>query len=129
MLLQADDVEAAIHNNLDRIDETFLAVLQANLEEARNTGQVEVSSRLKRIRDEVLHLMQQAAPPEIRLINDLLSAESDEAAIAMLHERSDELAPDILTVFEELIRQLREAGNDGAADRLETLRTEAANIV
>jgi hypothetical protein len=128
-LLQTDDVEGAVRANLDRIDETFLAVLQANLEEARNSGQVEVSSRLKRIRDEVLRLMQQAAPPEIRLINDLLSAESDEAAIALLNERSDELNPDILSVFEELIRQLRDAGNEGAADRLEVLRAEAANIV
>ncbi len=128
-LLQTEDIEGAVRANLDRIDETFLAVLQANLEEARNNGQVEVSSRLKRIRDEVLRLMQQAAPPEIRLINDLLSAESDEAAIALLNERSDELSPDILSVFEELIRQLRDAGNDGAADRLEVLRAEAANIV
>jgi hypothetical protein len=129
MLLQAEDVEGAVRANLDRIDETFLAVLQANLEEARNSGQVEVSSRLKRIRDEVLRLMQQAAPPEIRLINDLLSAESDEAAIALLNERSDELSPDILSVFEDLIHQLRGAGNEGAADRLEVLRAEAANIV
>jgi hypothetical protein len=128
-LLQTEDVESAVRANLDRIDETFLAVLQANLEEARNNGQVEVSSRLKRIRDEVLRLMQQAAPPEIRLINDLLSAESDEAAIALLNERSDELSPDILSVFEELIRQLRDAGNEGAANRLEVLRAEAADIV
>jgi hypothetical protein len=128
-LLQTEDIEGAVRANLDRIDETFLAVLQANLEEARNNGQVEVSSRLKRIRDEVLRLMQQAAPPEIRLINDLLSAESDEAAIALLNERSDELSPDILSVFEDLIRQLRDAGNEGAADRLEVLRAEAANIV
>jgi hypothetical protein len=128
-LLQTEDIEGAVRANLDRIDETFLAVLQANLEEARNSGQVEVSSRLKRIRDEVLRLMQQAAPPEIRLINDLLSAESDEAAIALLNERSDELSPDILSVFEDLIHQLRDAGNEGAADRLEVLRAEAANIV
>lgn len=128
-LLQTDDIEAAVRSNLDRIDETFLAVLQANLEEARNSGQVEVSSRLKRIRDEVLRLMQQAAPPEIRLINDLLAAESDEASIALLHERSDELSPDILVVFDELVHQLRDAGNVEAADRLEVLRTEAASIV
>ena len=41
--------------------------IQANLDEARRSGNVEVSSRLQQVRDEVLLLLEQAAPPEVRV--------------------------------------------------------------
>ncbi len=128
MLLQTGDVQAAIQANLDRIDETFLMVLQANLEEARRSGNVEASSRLKVIRDEVMRLIQEAAPPEVRLINDLLALETEEEALQLLHERSADLTPDTLVVMEDLIAQLRDAGNDPAADRLALIHAEAAKM-
>lgn len=128
-LLQSDDLNAAIEANLHRIDQTFMMVLQANIEEAQRSGQVEVSARLKQIRDRVLDLIQQAAPPEIRLINDLLSAQTDEESLELLRERREELSPDLVELMDELVAQLREAGNEPAAQRLEAIRAEAASIV
>ena len=129
MLLSAPDIQTAITNNLDRIDQTFLQVLQANLEEARKSGNIEVSSRLKEIRDEVLALVQAAAPPEIQFINNLLSAETLEDAQSILRDQQDMVSEDLLLVMDDLMDQLRQAGNDQAASRLEALRGEAAAIV
>ncbi len=129
MLLQAGDVQAAIQANLDRIDETFLMVLQANLEEARRSGSVEASSRLKLIRDEVMRLIQETAPPEVRLINDLLAVATEEEALQLLDERSADLTPDTLAVMEDLIEQLRSAGNEPAADRLQVILAAALKMV
>lgn len=128
-LLSANDVEAAVEQNLDRIDQTFLAVLQANLEEARRTGQVEVSSKLKRIRDKVLSLVQQSTPPEVLLINDLLGAETDDQARELLRERRDMLSPDLVAVLGEVAEQLREMGRDAEAQRLVMLQAEAETLV
>ena len=129
MLLQASDIRTAIQSNLDRIDETFLMVLQANLEEARRSGNIEASSRLRQIRDEVMRLIQESSPPEIRLINDLLALESEEEALNLLYERSSDLTPETLEMMEDLIGQFREAGNDPVADRLQVIRSEAEKML
>nr|MBN1229464.1 CpXC domain-containing protein [Anaerolineae bacterium] len=129
MLIQSPDLTQAIVNNVERIDDVFLSVLQANLEEARKAGNVEVSSRLKQIRDTVMQILEAAAPPELRLMNALLSAESDSAALDLLHSRSDELSPDLAEVMGELVEQLRDAGNTSAAERLHMLWEETLRIV
>lgn len=129
MLLQAGDIAAAIRNNLDRIDDMFLQILQVNLEEARKAGNLEVSTRLKEIRDEVLKLIQASAPPEIRLINDLLAVESEEESMQMLQTRQAEINEDLVGVMAELADQLRQGGNGPAADRLENLRAEAQKML
>lgn len=129
MLLQAGDIPGAIRNNLDRIDDMFLQILQVNLEEARKAGNLEVSARLKEIRDEVLKLIQASAPPEIRMINDLLSIENEEESIQLLQSRQSEVNEDLVTVMSELAEQLRQGGNDPAADRLEMLRAQAQKML
>ncbi len=128
MLLQAGDIPGAIRANLDRIDDMFLQVLQVNLDEARRAGNLEVSSRLKEIRDEVLKLIQASAPPEIRLINDLLSIESEPDAIQALHARQAEVNENVIAVMGQISEQLRQAGNDVAAQRMDVLRAEAQKI-
>jgi hypothetical protein len=128
MLLQAPDVAAAIRNNLDRIDDMFLQVLQLNLDEARKAGHVEVSSKLKQVRDEVLKLIQASAPPEVRLINDLLALENENEALEALRTRKAEVNDNLLAVMDELINQLGQAGNDPAVQRLEALKLEAQRL-
>jgi len=128
-LLQSADVETAIRNNLNRIDDVFLRVLQVNLDEARRAGNIEASGKLKQIRDEVLKLIQASAPPEIRLINDLLAAESDSVSLELLRLRQSEVNENLLAVMEELAAQLREAGNEPGAQRLEALKEEAQQLL
>lgn len=128
-LMQAPDIRSALEANLHRIDETFLMVLQTNLEESRRSGNVEASSRLNAIYEEVMGLIQASAPPEVKLINDLLSAEGDDEAIRILDERSEQLTPELLDVMAELVDQLRAAGNEAVAERLEMLQNEAARFV
>jgi hypothetical protein len=128
-LLQAHDIPAAIQANLDRIDDAFLQVLQANLDEARRSGNVDASSKLHQIRDEVLRLIQASAPPEIQLINELLSLESEDESRALLQSRQAEINEQLVHIMGDLSVQLREAGNDQAADRLDQLRAEAEQLI
>src|SRR5574341_318990 len=129
MLLSAPDIPTAIRQNLDRIDDTFLQVLQVNLEEARRTGNVQVSNRLREIRDEVLRLIQESAPPEVQFINDLLSIESEDESLQMLHDRQSEINEGLVAMMGELAEQLRVGGNEPAAQRLEVLREQAQQFI
>lgn len=127
-IMQAPDIKEAVLQNANRIDNTFMNVLQANLEEARRTSNIEASGRLREIRDEVLALVQASAPPEVQFINDLLAVEDEGQAIQTLHERQDQVNGQLVALMEELAGQLRQAGNGAAADRLEVLSQEAAGL-
>ena len=74
-------------------------------------------------------MVQAAAPPEVQFINDLLSAETLEDAQTILQDRQDMLSEDLLLVMDDLADQLRQAGNEEAATRLEALRVDAAALV
>jgi hypothetical protein len=121
-------VGAAIRENYQRIDNTFMAVLQANLDEAAETGNIEASGKLREIRDEILALIQASAPPEVQLINDLLTVEDEAEALEALRQRQDEVTQDVPALMEDLAEQLREVGNEAAAARLEVLGAEAARL-
>lgn len=129
MLMRSSDIEIAISNNLNRIDDMFLRVLQASLDDARQSGNIELSVKLKQIRDVVFGLIQSAAPPEIQLINDLLSAESDDKSRELLHSRQSEITENLLAMIQDLTEQLRKAGNEPAAQRLEILLREAQQML
>ncbi len=128
-LITAPDIPQAIRANINRIDELFLQVLQVNLEEARKSGNPEVSARLREIRDEVLKLIQDAAPPEIRLINQMLSVETDEESLSILREHQDDINEDMIAVMGDLVEQLRQGGSERVAERLEMLRDEAEKML
>lgn len=129
LFLQAPDLPAAIREHVDRIDELFLQVLQANLEQAQRGGNIEVSARLRQVYEEVSLLIQASMPPEVRFINDLLNQETEEGSLALLRERRAELSPELVDAMAQVVEQLREQGNDAVAERLERIAAEAAGLV
>lgn len=129
ILLAAPDISTAIQQNIDAIDDTFLQVLQANIQQARQSGNIQASARLKQVRDEVLALLQQGAPPEVRLINDLLSVPTEEESLDLLRDRQNEVTDQLLEVFDGLKAQLQASGNHAAVDRINILQKEAAKLV
>jgi hypothetical protein len=128
MLMISPDITSAIRNNLDRIDDMFLQVLQVNLDEAKKASNLEVSGKLKLIRDEVLKLIQESAPPEVRFINDLLAVETDDAAKMLLKSRETEVTPQLAETMKAFVEQLRGSGNEPAAARLELLHRFAVQM-
>ncbi len=129
LFLQAEDVRAAVRENADLVDDLFLQVLQFNMEEAARTGNQEILDRLQTVRDEVISMIEASAPPEIRFINQVLSAETEEASLVMLRERRDELTPQVVETMGELVDQLRMAGNEPVAMRLERIAAEAQGLL
>jgi hypothetical protein len=81
------------------------------------------------VRDEVLQLIEQAAPPEVRLLNQLMAVETDEEAIAILSENSGGVTDELLDIMQDLADQLREAGNEDGARRLDVIVEQARSMV
>jgi hypothetical protein len=79
-------------------------------------------SRLTQISDAIARLMQEAAPPELRLVNELLQMESDAAAEAALRARQGEITQQLVDAMTYAADSLRQQGQAALAERLEKLQ-------
>ncbi len=128
-IMGSDDLETAIRRNLPRIDDTFLAVLSANIQAAEQNKDLMTSARLKKIYDTIMDVLQDSAPPELRFISDLLRAESPEAARAMIDEHAPHLGEGLLPLMDALATDLQQRGDQEMLSRLQDLRAYAAAVL
>lgn len=64
-ILQSSDPEKVLSQKLDEIDETFFAILAANIEEARRQKQNEVAQAMEMIGNMAMVMLQQHLEPEL----------------------------------------------------------------
>jgi hypothetical protein len=124
-LMEAPNLGEAIAENMPRIDETFLAVLSMNIEAAERAKRPDVVERMTRINEAIMRVMQEAAPPEVRFINELLQMDSDSEAIAALRARGGEINQQLIDTMNYISQSLRQSGQEQLAERLDALRGEA----
>ena len=124
-LLQAADLSAAIEERLPEIDESFFAILEANLEAARNANHPEVMTRLKEINKRVMEALEKTVPPEVRLIRDLLNTPDDATAEGMLRAHAGDLTDPLIESMVAMERDLLASGQEPAAARMASIRAIA----
>jgi hypothetical protein len=127
-VVNAPDPEAAIRENLGRIDETFMALLELNIQEAEKQGEVAASARMKTIRDRLMEILQENMRPDVRFINDLLSAESESVARQMVRDQAVDFGVELLDTFDALIEVIGAQGQQEIVGRLTLLKQEAQNV-
>lgn len=127
-MLSAPDLDAFIQANFDLIDDNFMAVLSANLQQAQQKQDTAMLGRLQQIYEKVVAQLQSQMSPELHFVNDLLSAESDEAAAALMHQRAAEFGPDLLEIFASVEEMLEAQGQDGVLARLRHVQQVATTL-
>ncbi len=123
------DIDAAIRSRLELLDDTFLAVLAANIRNAEQNKDLLSAARLKTVFDKVVAILQESAPPAIQFINELMQQENIDDAQQKLRERAQEFGPELVTWMDALTEDLAARGNNMALDRLKQLRGEAAKVL
>src|SRR5579859_469960 len=121
-LMEAPDLNQALQQNLDRIDDAFLAVLNLNLEAAQKAKRTDALAKLVQISDAINHLMQESAPPELKFIDELLQMQPESAAEQALKSRPGAVTPELVDTMNYVGESLRQGGQTDLADRLERLR-------
>lgn len=127
-LLESEDPEQAVRANSDQLDELFFGVLTAKLEAAERAGESDAVSRLKKVLEIVLQLIHESQPPEVRFVNELLSAEYPGATRSMLDERRSEVDGRLLEVMDLIAQDLEAKNQVELADRLRRIREQANSI-
>ena len=116
-IVDAENPEAAIQENLARIDDTFMYVLAAMIAQNEEQGREEQAAELKRVQDLILNEAERQVPPQIRVINRLLRAETDEDQRRILEENRTLLTPELVQMLDTLSREVSEE-QDGQATEI-----------
>jgi len=128
-IINSEDIEAAIRPRLDQIDDTFLAVLQANIQTAEQHQDTRTADRLRMVLQKTLEILRENAPPQIRFINELMSAESDDDAQALIESEAPRFGPELLELMEAIAQDLDEGDQPAEAERLRAMRDRASAFV
>ena len=128
-VLEATDVDAGLREVADYIDETFLAVLSSNIQAAEQRGSKAAAARLQHVYDRAVAMLEESMPPEMRLINHLLSADDRSEISKLLGENRSMLTPEFVEALKRLETEMRTNRRDTLADRLKSLRGQISLMV
>jgi hypothetical protein len=84
---------------------------------------------LRQVGSLVMELLQESAPPEIKLINQLMQAEYPEGTKRVLEKNATQVTAELIEVMDLIAENLKRGGQDEAAQRLSKIRAQAATMV
>lgn len=128
-ILEADDAAEALRARRDEIDEAFLLVLEANAAAAQRAGKQEIADRLAEIQRLALEIVQESLSPEDRFINELLQAETPQAATRLLRQNPTIVTTAFVKRLNELADQFEGDGRKPLGERLRQLGREAGAML
>jgi predicted transcriptional regulator len=127
-ILEARDPEAAIREHIDQVDDAFFLVLSANIQRAKEENREDVAQALQQVADVIIRLMEDQLPPEVRLINRLLSAPYPDGTRQVLEAQRDMVTPEFVAGLDEVALELEQAGNDELANHMRQVKDQAQII-
>lgn len=129
LLIQAPDTDTAVKTNMQRIDDVFMYVLSAEISHAEQSHDDARLQALTEIHSLIIERIENQAPPEIRLINQLLQTEDAMQQAALLDNNQDLLSTELLQVMDLLSEQLEQSGRTELSARLRTVKAEVTKRV
>jgi len=122
-IMSAEDKEAAILQNLNRMDDAFMYVLSNRIAQADQRGRTDEAQALHQIYNFILQQTEQHAPPEVQLLNDLLEAETELERTRLLDDHQELLSAELVQVVEMLRERAGEEGQTEMSDQLRHIKT------
>lgn len=127
-MINSPDIEAMVDENLPYLDDAFMSVLTANIQEAQRTGNIQLSARLKQVYESVVNKLRDNMQPELKFINDLLSMPDDEARTALAENIADFGQP-LIEMMDAVQEILASRGEGSLLEKLATLRQDAVQAL
>jgi len=128
-IAESEDMEAAAEENVEQIDAAFLTALEANIIAANQAGQQETVETLNKLKEHVVSLLEARLPPEMRLLDQLLTTPDLDDRRALLLEQQDLINEDFLKLLGLIVEDLRVQGQEAAANRLAEMVPEAEALL
>jgi hypothetical protein len=123
--LASPDPAQTLRDRKGEIDSLFLAILGTALRSAEQNGKADEAQQLQRINEITMQILQDSLPPELRFVNDLLSAQYPEGTRKLLEEHRQEWDADFMEILTALASDVEAQGRPEAAQRLKDIRAQA----
>jgi len=121
-ILAADDMQNALEKNINKIDDAFMYVLSGETARAEDMGPQDRLDKLNALRELLVSEAESQSPPEIRLLNNLVGAESEEARWQLIEDNRELLSPDLVAVIDALQEQAESTGQEELQNRLSAVK-------
>ncbi len=128
-IVNSPNLEQAVQEALPLIDDLFINVLEATLQDAAQRKEAQLALKLQQVYQIISQIMQQSAPPEVQFINELLQTENELETRLLLIEHAKEIGPSLLDYMDNLIETLSARGADDMVARISALREQAEQVI
>jgi len=122
-LLQSEDVSQAMAENIAIVDQYFLAEVTHMQEQARKDGDLDKSAKLQKILDAIE--AENAAPPELELLEEYLEAQGEDGRRKFLEEHDAEITQEFLDMLANLAVQSQASEDKEFAELAMTANRQA----
>lgn len=125
-IMDSEDIGEAMMESLPAVDEFFIQELNASVEQARRSGDLERLGKLQKM----VEVLQQvsSSPPEVAWIEELLDAPDDGTQQKMLEANPDRLTPDFLSALSNLATQVEQSDEKELGERISNLYRTALRV-
>lgn len=121
-ILHASDVREALQERLGEIDEAFMYVLAARIAEAEQTGNQGALAALREVYNLIIAEAERQVPPQIRFLNRLLRAETDEEQRQLLDENAELVNQELVMTLDRVLEEMDEEAPPEMRERLSRLK-------
>ena len=127
-ILSAPDLDKAVEENLEHIDDVFLFVLSSQLRQAEAEGLTEIAERLGKVWEAISRRVQPEVPPELAIIEELLSLPYPEGTLQYLESHRERITPEVVELMDVLAQDMERQGLTDAAKRIREVRAQALAV-
>ena len=113
----------------EEIDDSFLSLLAANLQQAERAKVTAAVRRLRAIYEEAVKILQEDMPADLKLLNQLLTATDEATTRQLLKDNRNLLTREFVEALKPIEAEMRENGQPELADRIKSLRGQITLMV
>jgi len=128
-VLQSPNPEEMLQERKESVSEMFLAVLASNIEQAQEKNAEFAVKRLRSVYDIAVGILQEQLPPDLRLLNQLVSIQDEGEVRRMLQANRELLSKEFVESLRGLEERFRGEKNDQLAGRIKSIRLQAAMLI
>lgn len=122
-ILAAPDKNQALGENAQKIDEAFMAVLVARMNEAEEKNDIPQFQALNEIHGLIYAQMERTLPPHVQLLNELVRSESPEEQVQLLNENEQFVSDELIQLIDQVMEQADGRGQEELNGRLQSVKT------
>jgi hypothetical protein len=122
ILLASAEYQALLAENADQIDDNFMGILTANIQEAERRKEIQVAAKLKQIYQAAVAILQSQMSPELQFLNQLLSAPDEATMQSLVKEHAGNFDGELMETLDAVEQMFAQQGQQAASQRLGQIR-------